>query len=86
MPNGGVPLNMLLQPKASDTHVVYSYGCELRVIRKEEWERAGRWGQPDLILDHRETQVLERFLRYWLHDSGDGPLYREEDVNADFDF
>jgi hypothetical protein len=86
MPNGGIPIHMLLRPKASDTHVMYCHGAELKVIRKDEWERAKSKGDPEIVLDREEAQVLERFLRYWLQDSGDGPLCHEEGIDATFDF
>jgi hypothetical protein len=86
MPNGGVPIHMMLRPKASDTHVIYCHGSELKMIPNEEWELAKSKGRPDLVLDRQEAQVLERFLRYWLSDTGDGPLCHEPDVDTEFDY
>jgi hypothetical protein len=37
-------------------------------------------------LSRSEALVLERFLRYWLHDEDSGPIYRDPDVDVEYDF
>ncbi len=86
MPNGGVPMHMVLTPQESDAYVVYCRGAELRVIAKSDWDKSGAASDPSLALTEVEVQVLERFLRYWLHDKGEGPIYRQPEVNVVYDF
>ena len=86
MPNGGVPIHMVLTPGHGEGVVLYCHGSELRIINRADWESAGVNAPPLAILSPREALVLERFLRYWLHDSDTGPLFHEPGVNAKFDF
>lgn len=86
MPNGGVPMNLLLRPSGSDSHVIFCQGATMKVIAKDEWDKAKRDAQACLTLNEAEAQVLERFLRYWLRDNADGPIYRQHGVDAAYDF
>ena len=58
----------------------------MKVISNEEWEKSKRDGEPSLTLDAAEAQVLERFLRYWLGDVDDGPIYRPQGANVVYDY
>ena len=86
MPNGGAPMHMLLTPSQASAVVLYCRGEELRIIAREDWEREQAAATPLAHLTADEGRVLERFLRYWLRDEGDGPLYREPGVSAQFDY
>ena len=85
MPNGGIPINMVLQTKQSD-HVVYCHAAVLKVFSKVEWERAGVDGDPILVLEEQEAQAIERFLRYWLSDESEQALYDPPGVEVDYIF
>lgn len=78
MPNGGVPLHMLMRPKKGQDVVVYCKGAELCVIAKEEWGKSKHKAKPLLALTHEEALVLERFFRYWLQDKEEGPIYNRQ--------
>jgi len=82
MPNGGVPIHMVLTPSQDAKVILRCEGSELRIISKDDWDAQRDGATPLAVLTPEQGIVLERFLRYWLGDDGDGPLYR----NADFDF
>lgn len=86
MPNGGVPMNMILTPRQQSGVVLYCKGPELRVISKADWDAQKGQATPLSTLTPKEGLVLERFLRYWLQDADNGPLYHEHGVDAEFDY
>jgi hypothetical protein len=86
MPNGGVPLHLVLHPLDKSPYVVHCQGADLRVVPREAWERAGAGAAPILSLSAEGARVLERFLRYWLRDAGDGPLYEAPGVDVAYDY
>jgi len=43
----------------------------------------GKHGQP---VDPDRIMVIQRYVRCWLHDSGDGPIYRQPGVEVEYDF
>lgn len=86
MPNGGVPLHMVIRPRGSGVSVLYCQGADVRVVARADWERLGVQAGPVLVLGRAEAQVLERFLRYWLQDHDEGPIYRHPDVDVEYDF
>ncbi len=86
MPNGGVPMHMVLTPAQGTSVVLYCKGAELRIIRRDDWERQKADAAPLATLSACEGRVLERFLRYWLQDAGNGPLYHEHGVSTEFDY
>jgi hypothetical protein len=85
MPNGGVPINMLLRSQDSG-HVIYCHAADMKVLSKEEWERAKSEGVPILVLNKLEAQVVELFVRYWLQDTEEGPICRQPGVDVEYDF
>lgn len=86
MPNGGVPRYMLITP-ADDAGVVLRFeGAELSIFSKTEWESRTIEPVPLAKFNAKEGLVIERFLRYWLEDVGDGPLLNERAVKATFDY
>jgi hypothetical protein len=86
MPNGGVPMHMVLIPIQESGVVLYCQGAELRIISKADWDAQKANAPPLATLTPKEGLVLERFLRYWLQDTGNGPLYHEFGVGAEFDY
>jgi hypothetical protein len=77
---------MVLMPGQESAVVLYCQGAELRIISKADWESQKAKATPLATLSAQEGLVLERFLRYWLQDTKDGPLYRERGVRAEFDY
>ena len=86
MPNGGVPLHLVLHPTDKSPYVVHCRGAELRMVPREARERAGAGAAPVLSLSPEEARVLERFLRYRLRDTGDGPLYEAFGGDVAYDY
>ncbi len=87
MPNGGVPMHMVIRPKGNSQAVIYCRGSNLFVVDKAEWEAKQSAGEALLKLDDDESLVLERFLTYWLEPrSAEGVLYKREGVDVVFDF
>ena len=85
MPNGGIPMNMLLRPKHGG-HVIYCHGAVLKVFSKEEWDKSKSQGEPVLVLEQSESLVIERFLRYWLNDKGERPIHHQEGLEVEYDW
>lgn len=85
MPSGGVPIYMLLRPKKGKGHLIYCHGAELKVFSQVEWEMSKSNGEPILALDKQEALLVERFLRYWLTDDGDGPIYQQRGTDVSYD-
>ena len=73
MPNGGVPLHMVLEPKHSSEWVVYCRAATINVYAKDEWHARGSAGTPVLSVDEKEARALVGFLGYWLHQPGCHP-------------
>ena len=84
MPNGGVPIQMYLRPKNGQC-VIHCKAAEVMVYSQEEWDRNGEDARPVLTLTSKEAHVLSRFLRYWLHDVSDGPIYQLAGVDVGYD-
>ena len=83
MPNGGVPMHMVLRPQSSRAHVVYCEGARMKIFTKDAWDQRG---EPEVVLDEKEAKAVQRFLRYWAQDSGENPLAREAGVDIEFDY
>jgi hypothetical protein len=66
MPNGGVPIHMLMRPKQGDV-VIHCHGGVVRFYSHAEWERGGD-REPMSELDEAEARMLMGFLRYWIGD------------------
>jgi hypothetical protein len=78
MPNGGVPMHMMIRPASSSSHAVNCRGAELMVSTEADLTTGKDNVSPLLRLSREEALVLERSLRYWLDDHDDGPIYRGE--------
>ena len=72
MPNGGVPIHMVIRPKAPSDYLVYCHGAQLQIQSTADGQ-GGEKQAAVLTLDADEAIVLERFLRYWLRDEGAWP-------------
>jgi len=84
MPNGGVPINMILSA-GDGQYILHCYAAQIRVFSRSEWEKE-KGCTPMFVLKKNESLVLERFLRYWLQDTEDGPIYRPDHVKVDYEF
>ena len=86
MPNGGVPINMLLKPSTPSEYVVRCHGAELSIMKAADLQ-AGGAASAVLTLDREETLALVRFLRHWLPDEGSRPGdWRSTTVDCAYDF
>jgi hypothetical protein len=63
MPNGGVPLNLLIEPP--DGRVVIHVHCgQLKLYGLDDWRRSGTSARRLATLDEHETRALAGFLGY----------------------
>lgn len=86
MPNGGVPIHMVLYPRSGDV-VFYCVAGELRVYQREEWARDRATAQPICVLSTSEAGALAWQLKYWLGDGALQPGYRMSGrLEAEYDF
>ena len=87
MPNGGVPIHMILYPKASPAYVIYARAGILRVYDRSAWREQKSQAAPLLELNDAEGGALAWFLKYWLGEATIRPGYDMQDrINAEFDF
>ncbi len=86
MPNGGVPMHMVLYPSSNPDIVLYCRGGEMSAYRKDAWDEKGLESQPLFRLSLAEASSLAWFLRYWLGEGALRPGYDMPDVQADFEF
>ena len=87
MPNGGVPVHMVMTPKGGDGTVLHCEGAAMAFYRGEDWAASHANATPLVRLDEDEALVLARFLSYWLHEpSGAEVLYKRAGVDVAFDF
>ena len=87
MPNGGVPMHMILYPKDGSQYVLYCQGGSLRIFAKEEWQRNKVKGVPLLTLTNHEGAAIGWFLKYWLGEHALRPGYdMKQLVQSEYDF
>lgn len=86
MPNGGVPLHMAITPRDGGPYVVYCNAAAVSFIAREDWEERKSAAAPVFTLSRAEVEILERFIRYWLRDTGEGPIYRSREADVIYDF
>jgi hypothetical protein len=86
MPNGGVPLHMILRPKQCRNIVIYCYGGEMRLYSQSEWDAKKSDGTPMATLTESEGAALAGFLQYWLGDWRLKACRPEPDVDAEYDY
>jgi len=87
MPNGGVPIHMVLHPSKGEGCVLYCHGGTLHIYDQPEWNARGARGTPQATLSEADCAALAWFLRYWLGDARLKPAYEMPgQVRAEFDF
>lgn len=86
MPNGGVPMHMVLYPKDGSEIVIYCHAGDLKIYTRKAWDEIKSQAQPLATLSESEGAAIAWFLRYWLGDGRLAPGYNMRDVNAEFDF
>jgi len=69
MPNGGVPMHMVLYPSDGSPYVLYLERGVLRVYERATWETEKSSGRPILVLTEAEDAALAWSVRYWLGDA-----------------
>jgi len=87
MPNGGVPLHMILRPR-DGTVVIYSKGGTLQVYSAEDWRRQKSAATPLCSLTESEVSALAWQLRYWLGEARLQPGYKmpRQSIDVEYDF
>lgn len=87
MPNGGVPMHMVLYPRDGSPYVLYLHAGILRLYDRSDWDAQKSAAPPLLVLTKSEDAALAWFLKYWLGDAALRPGYEmRNDVTAEFDF
>ena len=86
MPNGGVPMNMILEPHDGSPFVIHVRGSVIRVHARADWETAKAQSKPVLQLDEEEGLVLASFLSYWLGDRVRPGIRPVRGVRAEYDY
>jgi len=85
MPNG-VPMHLVLYPRAGKEYVCYWLAGELSVYSGEGWKDQKSRGEPLFRLSTAEGAALAWFLRYWLGDHRSRPGYAMRgQIDAEFD-
>lgn len=88
MPNGGVPIHMVLYLKNNPEIVVYSFGGNLLVFNRNDWETLPHSDlKPMIEISKDETKMLAWFIDYWVgnteHYEG---TYEHDGVNVTYDY
>ena len=87
MPNGGVPMHMILYPKDGSPYVIYCKGGEMLVYDRHVWDQEKASGTPLGTFTKVEGAAIAWFLKYWLGEHALRPGYdMHGTVNAEFDF
>lgn len=87
MPNGGVPMHMVLYSKDGSPYVLYLRGGVLALYDRPTWDADKSRGTPLLALTESEGAAIAWFLKYWLGDAALMPGYKMGDqIAAEFDF
>ena len=69
MPNGGVPMHMILHPQQAPDLVIYCRAGVMHLFSREEWEAKKAKGTPMATLAEPESAALAGFVKYWLGES-----------------
>jgi hypothetical protein len=87
MPNGGVPIHMVLYPKDNSPYVIYCKAGQMSLYDRDAWDREGIKGKPLCVFTGDEGATIAWFLKHWLGDDALQPGYSMRDrVNAEFEF
>lgn len=81
MPNGGVPMNMVIRPRGSSI-VIECRGAEVRIFDRAQWETGG--AEPIAELSTEDAGALAWFLAYWAGEKRVQPGYRREGFDFDY--
>jgi hypothetical protein len=70
MPNGGVPIHMILRLKNNPEIVIYSFSGNLLFFSREEWETNSlEVRKPIIAINESEAKVMAWFIDYWVGNS-----------------
>ena len=86
MPNGGVPLHMILFPSNNSNYVILCHGGTLSVFTRQEWDLNKAQGKSLITLTEAEGSAIAGFLKYWLGDHRLSPCHPEKGVTALYDW
>ena len=86
MPNGGVPLHMILRPSLGEGYVLYARGSALHIIAGDDWQELRAEAEPLLSLTPAEVRVLAAFVQFWSGDEAARPIYSLPDVRVHYDW
>ena len=87
MPNGGVPMHMILYPKDGSPYVIYCKGGEMLLYNRNVWAEEKASGTPLCTFTEDEGAAIAWFLKYLLGEDALRPGYHMHGtVNAEFDF
>ena len=87
MPNGGVPMHMILYPKDGSPYVIYCKGGEMLLYDRNVWDQEKASGTPLCTFTEVEGAAIAWFLKYWLGEHALRPGYdMHGTVNTEFDF
>jgi hypothetical protein len=77
MPNGGVPIHLVMDLDEGSGAVLHCKGDDVRIFERAYWELIHADGTPIVSLSRGEPLVLARFPNYWIDDPESRPvLYR----------
>ncbi|MFM7132711.1 MAG: hypothetical protein ACKO0W_00165 [Planctomycetota bacterium] len=71
MPNGGVPITMILRPRRGGV-VVIGHSGVVSVYARAEWEAAGSRATPIFRLTEAEGRVLASHIEHWVGGASNG--------------
>lgn len=84
MPNGGVPMHMILHPQDGSPYVLHLEGGIARLYERAAWKQHKATASPLLELSAEEAGAIAWFIRHWL---GNEALVPGDDLpNVEFDF
>jgi hypothetical protein len=87
MPNGGIPINMLLRPRKSRDVVIYCHLQFVEIFRADDWpKRYEAEARPLITLDSDEGAALAGFLRYWIGEPAGEPVHAGRGINVEYDY
>lgn len=85
MPNGGVPINMVLFPK--DGHIaIFCHAGEMKIYSRPDWEVKGVDATPLASFSESEAAAIAWFLQYWLGSGNLKPGWSMTGIDAQFDY
>jgi len=86
MPNGGVPINMVLYPKDGSDLVLYCRAGIIQIFTRKDWDEKKAQAEPLATFSESEGAATAWFLRYWLGEDRLKPGYNMRDIDTEFDF